>query len=54
MGVGKFEDNSYPFRLEHNKIFGHNDSTNVIVVQNLINTVKLKHYSHFNVVLKHR
>ena len=40
----KFEHNSSPFDLsiiEHNnKIFGHTDSTNVIMVQILINTVK--------------
>ena len=40
----KFEHNSSPFNLsiiEHNsKMFGHTDSTNVIMVQILINTVK--------------
>ena len=43
--------------IEHNgKIFGHNDSTNMIMVQNLIiiNIIKLKHYSNFNIVLKCR
>ena len=69
--VSKFEHSSSPFDLsiiEHNsQIFGHYDSINVIMVQNLINTlvqiaditiqlriVKLKHCSHFNVVLKCR
>ena len=54
----KFEHNSSLFNLrviEHNsKIFGHNDSANVTMVQNLmqLRIVKLKHCSHFSVVLK--